>query len=194
MALQSLRRTGGVSGERPPVVHAVSAGRHRGWNSGRLDALAISGDACEGRSDRETVRAFWPAFGSEGLHRSPLSAYTSADVLVLFRSPSNFWLSCRLSVGRDRGKAQGTRLTQSDSSACELQSSAIEGAGERKPQKEPDSGSRRARIRCSANLPGWSDRKDDRHRAGESHNRPPEPRLQHPPSCHAGAHGYRMRE
>ncbi len=99
-----------------------------------------------------------------------------------------------LSVGRDRGKAQGTRLTQSDSSACEPQSSAIEGAGERKPQKEPDSGSRRARIRCSANLPGWSDRKDDRHRAGESQNRPPEPRLQHPPSCHAGAHGYRMRE
>src|SRR5258706_9416812 len=67
-------------------------------------------------------------------------------------------------------------------------------AGERKPQKEPDSGSRRARIRCSANLPGWSDRKDDRHRAGESQNRPPEPRLQHPPSCHAGAHGYRIRE
>src|SRR5258706_901559 len=32
--------------------------------------LWLSGDACEGRSDRETVRAFWPAFGSEGLHRS----------------------------------------------------------------------------------------------------------------------------
>src|SRR5258707_12292368 len=42
--------------------------------------------------------------------------------------------------------------------------------------------------------PGWSDRKDDRHRAGESQNRPPEPRLQHPPSCHAGADGYLMRE
>src|SRR5258705_12933721 len=55
---------------RPPVVHAVSAARHRGWHSGRHEALAISGDACEGRSDRETVRAFWPAFGSEGLHRS----------------------------------------------------------------------------------------------------------------------------
>src|SRR3954447_10256771 len=35
---------------RPPVVHAVSAARHRGWHSGRHDALAISGDACEGRS------------------------------------------------------------------------------------------------------------------------------------------------
>src|SRR5258706_279704 len=68
--LRAPRRTAGVPGARPPVVHAISAARHRGCHSGRHDALAISGDACEGRSDRETVRPSWPAFGSEGLHRS----------------------------------------------------------------------------------------------------------------------------
>jgi hypothetical protein len=35
---------------RPPVVHAVSAARHRGQHSRRHDALVVSGDACEGRS------------------------------------------------------------------------------------------------------------------------------------------------
>jgi len=89
-------------------------------------------------------------------------------------------------------KAQGTRLAQSDSSAREPQSSAIEGARERKPQKEQDSGSRRARVRRSTNLSGWSDHTDDWHCSGEGQNWPPEPRLQHPPSCHAGAHGRRM--
>ena len=97
-----------------------------------------------------------------------------------------------LSVGRDRGKAQGTRLAQSDSSARKPQSSAIEGAEECKPQKEQDSGSRRARVRSTTNLSGWSDHPDDWHCSGESQNRPPEPRLQHPPSCHAGANGRRM--
>lgn len=72
------------------------------------------------------------------------------------------------------------------------QSSAIEGAGECKPQKEQDSGSRRARVRSTTNLSGWSDHTDDWHCSGESQNRPPEPRLQHPPSCHAGANGRRM--
>jgi IS5 family transposase len=54
---------------------------------------------------------------------------------------------------------------------------------------EQGSGSRRARVRCSANIAGWSDCTDDRYRAGESQDRPAEPRLQHPPACDAGADG-----
>ena len=59
-------------------------------------------------------------------------------------------------------------------------------------KKSRDSGSRRARVRSTTNLSGWSDHTDDWHCSGESQNRPPEPRLQHPPSCHAGANGRRM--
>jgi hypothetical protein len=83
----------------------------------------------------------------------------------------------RLSLGRDRGEAQGARLAQSHSSACEPQSYAIESTGERQPPEEQGSGSRRARVRCSANIAGWSDCTDDRYRAGESQDRSAEPRL-----------------
>src|SRR5579864_383194 len=79
------------------------------------------------------------------------------------------------------------------SSAREPQSSAIAGAGEREPPEEQSSGPRRARVRCSTDLPGWPDRTDDRHRAGEGQNRPAEPCLQHPPAGDAAADGCRMR-
>jgi len=43
-----------------------SAARHRGWHSGRHDALAISGDACEGRSDRELFERFGQHLEAKG--------------------------------------------------------------------------------------------------------------------------------
>jgi IS5 family transposase len=52
----------------------------------------------------------------------------------------------------------------------------------------------RARVRCSTQLAGWPDCEDDRHRAGESQNRPAEPCLQHPPAGDAGTDGCRIRE
>src|ERR1700732_458538 len=36
------------------------------------------------------------SFASVSAERYALSAYTSADVLAWFKSPSNFWLSCTL--------------------------------------------------------------------------------------------------
>jgi bifunctional non-homologous end joining protein LigD len=88
----------------------------------------------------------------------------------------------------------GTGFTQAKarSSSREPQSSAIPGAGEREPPKEPSSSPHRARIRCSTELAGWPDRTDDRHRAGESQNRPAESCLQHPPAGDAGTDGCRI--
>src|SRR5450755_3403747 len=97
----------------------------------------------------------------------------------------------RVSLGRNRGEAQGARFAQSHSSAREPQASAIEGAGEREPPEEQGSGSRRAHIRCSANLTGRSDCTNDWHCAGESQDRPAEPRLQHPPARDAAADSHR---
>jgi len=59
---------------------------------------------------------------------------------------------------------------------------------------EQGSGSHRARVRCSANIAGRSDYTHDRHRAGESQDRPAEPRLQYPPARDAGADGGRITE
>src|SRR5450830_1364093 len=109
-------------------------------------------------------------------------ANTSADVYAD---------SC-VSLGRGRSEAQSARLAQSNSSACEPQSCAIESAGEREPPEEQGSGSRRARVRCSANRAGRSDCTDDRYLAGESQDRSAESRLQYPPACDAGADGCRI--
>src|SRR6516164_5644033 len=95
----------------------------------------------------------------------------------------------RVSFGGDRGGAQFARIAQPDSSWREPQSSAIPGPGEREPPKEPSSSAHRARVRCSTELAGWPDRKDDRHCAGESQNRPAVPCLQHPPAGDAGTDG-----
>src|SRR5665213_2476922 len=81
------------------------------------------------------------------------------------------------------------RIAQSHSSACEPQSCAIESTGEREPPEEQGSGSRRARVRCSANLAGWKDCTHNWYHAGESQDRSTKPRLQHPPACDAGADG-----
>ena len=61
-------------------------------------------------------------------------------------------------------------------------------------RKSKSSSPHRARIRCSTELTRWPDRPDDRHRAGESQNRPAEPRLQHPPAGDAGTDGCRINE
>jgi hypothetical protein len=81
-----------------------------------------------------------------------------------------------------RGEAHPARLAQPDSSSREPQSSAIAGAREREPPQEQTSSPHRARILCTTELTRWPDRTDDRHRAGESQNRPAEPCLQHPPT------------
>jgi hypothetical protein len=73
-------------------------------------------------------------------------------------------------------------------------SRVIESTGERQPPEEQGAGSCRACVRCSAKLARQSDREDDRHRAGKSHDRPAELGLQHRPACDAGADGRRMSE
>jgi len=97
------------------------------------------------------------------------------------RQPEIRWLLTRPIVcGCVRGQRLSAAETEAKLRYAALRSriisvraatSLIEGAGERKPQKEPDSGSRRARIRCSANLPGGRIVRTIGIATGESQNR-----------------------
>ena len=62
---------------------------------------------------------------------------------------------------------------------------AIESTEDADQPEQQVRNSRRARVRCSANIAGWSDCTDDRYRAGESPEDWPgrQPGLQHPPAC-----------
>src|SRR5262249_53591256 len=54
------------------------------------------------------------------------------------------------------------------------------------PRQEPDTRSHRACVRSAAERAGWSDRANDRHRAGARQDRLAEPGLQHSPPGNAG--------
>ena len=72
-------------------------------------------------------------------------------------------------------------------------SSALEGQSGGEPEEEPPSRSRRARIWSSADLTGWPDRTDDRHRQSPGEDRIAEPRLQHPSPRDTRTNGRRMK-
>jgi len=95
--------------------------------------------------------------------------------------------------GNDRSNLTVRGVRRSDSSACDRNHPLSRRRENAQPQKDPDSGSRRAVIRCSGKPPpGWSDRKDDRHRARKQNRSAPEPRSTSR-VLSPGAHAYRMR-
>src|SRR6266550_2476065 len=99
----------------------------------------------------------------------------------------------RLSLGRDRGDAQGAGLQEPHPCPRSAQSSTLEGERGGEPEEESGSRSRRARVRGSGDFIGWPDRSDDRHRQGTSEDRITEPRLQHPSPRDTRTDGRRMR-
>jgi hypothetical protein len=114
-----------------------------------------------------------------------------ADAIVLFRmlvlqAPNN--LSDEQVEYQVGDRLSFSRFLRRPRSA---QSSEDRRGGE--SEKESGSCSRRARVRCSADLTGRSDRADDRNRQSTSKDRIAKPRLQHPSSRDTRTDGRRMK-